>query len=100
MILIEDTGRIARVNIDGTEWYMSSEEYHIMKRRSFHFWPYNLKRLNPEPHSCARCLNRPIDFCTSDKRMIMHSLQKCPIWSWSQAAPFYDNSDCEAGEWL
>lgn len=36
---------------------------------SFHHLPYEQKRLNPQPHSCARCLNRPIDFCTSNDRV-------------------------------
>lgn len=133
MKLIEDSGRLARVEIDGTVWYMSSEEYRTMARKPFHFWPYRLKKLNPQPRSCARCLNRPIDFCSSNKRPInepqwmykpgvtqiqiydafmkdcltgtqdnedkLKIFRKCPNWSWSRAAPFYNNSECKAGEW-
>lgn len=108
MNLIEDSGRIAVVEIDGYEWHMSSEEYHIMQRRQFHFWPYDLKRLNPQLHSCARCANRPLDFCHTKERKapppnvdvwnIPHD-RACHCFSWSRAAPFYDVSDCERGRW-
>ena len=86
---------------------------------SFHHLPYKQKQHNPQPHSCARCLNRPVDFCNSNVRVntarwtlkkgvtnqemcdaIMaddHELEEslkeynpCPIDGWSRAAPFYE----------
>lgn len=79
MKLIEDSGRLALVEIDGTDWHMSSEEYEIMLMRQFHCWPYNLKQINPQPRSCARCLNRPIDFCKSKERTV-----KEPRWKYKE----------------
>ena len=46
LTLLEDSGRLALVEIDGTVWYLSSEEYWAMVRKPFHFWPHNLKRIN------------------------------------------------------
>jgi len=68
MRLIEDSGRIAIVEIDVIRWHMSSEEYYKMAHWSFHMWPHNLKRLNPQPHSCARCIHRPFQFQDTKKR--------------------------------
>ena len=50
-----------------------------MKQKSFHFRPYLHKKYNPQPHSCARCANRPIDFsCTFDS----HRTTPLPCWGW------------------
>lgn len=94
---------------------------------SFHHLPYEQKRLNPQPHSCARCLNRPIDFCTSNDRVntvpwtwkkgvaqteiisacmddnkeredSLKDFNPCPMGGWSRAYPFYTN-ECESGKW-
>ncbi|HUX55904.1 MAG TPA: hypothetical protein VMV77_02945 [Bacteroidales bacterium] len=79
MKLIEDTGWIAIVEIDGTAWHMASEEYRAMKNKPFHMWPHNLKRINPQPHSCARCIHKPIDFCHDDRRTNTTS-----PWTWKK----------------
>lgn len=108
MKLIEDSGKIALVEIDGTTWHMGSEEYRVMKDKPFHFWPYNLKRLNPQPRSCARCWNRPLDFSHTKERRApppnlnewnVPIMRSCPGGSWSKASPFYNNLGCVRGRW-
>lgn len=56
---------------------LNSQDITQLKRKPFHFWPYWLKRACPEAGSCALCLNRPIDFCDSDKR-----INQDPVWVW------------------
>ena len=98
MKFIEDTGRLAIVEIDGVYWYMTSEELHKMAFWAFRSWPHNLKRINPQPHSCARCIHRPFQFQDTKNRTCIPKIPPCPGWSWSKAAPYY-NIICEAGEW-
>lgn len=62
---------------DGKEYFLTMKELKTVKTKPFHFWPYELKRLLPQIHSCARCLNRPVDFSCSKKRMCM-----APPWVW------------------
>ena len=99
MKLIENTGHIAIVEIDGTKWHMGSEEYYIMNNWTFHMWPHNLKRINPMPHSCARCIHRPFQFQDTKKRMCIPPKAPCRQWGWTKAMPYYDNPDCPEGEW-
>ena len=101
MKLIRDSGPggIAHVEIDGVEWFMGSEEYNIMKNRRFFYWPYELKKINPMPHSCQRCKNRPVDFRTSNQRMFMPTVLPCRMHEWTRSAPFFDNPDCLEGDW-
>jgi len=99
MKLLEDSGRLALVEIDSIVWHMASEEYHAMRDKPFHFWPHNLKRINPQPHSCSRCIHRPFQFQDTKRRTCIPTIPPCPSWGCTRAAPYYDNSDCPAGEW-
>ena len=69
-ILIEDNGRTVRARIDGIIWHLGKEEFLKMINWKFSSWPSELKQINPADHSCARCINRPIDFCHTDKRIV------------------------------
>lgn len=100
MKLMEDSGQVAFVLIDGVEWTLSSKEYRTMLYQSLHRWPFHLKRLNPGEHSCARCIHRPIDFMHSTARTNTNTHNGvCRCGMWSRSAPFYDNFICEYGEW-
>ena len=104
MNLIEDSGKVAHVEINGREWCISSQEYRIMTTKSFHFWPYNLKEINPQEHSCASCHYRPIDFSydsqrTAPDREPGQPPHRCKTGAWSRAAPFYNNLVCKGGRW-
>ena len=99
MKLIENTGWVALVEIDGVEWSVTTEEYKIMCNRRFYYWPYELKTINPMPHSCQRCKNRPVDFRLSNKRTFLPPLAPCRSWGWTKTAPFFDNPDCDQGKW-
>ena len=77
MKLLELTPRLAVVELNGNEMYFTYEEYRIMRTQKFSAWPYHLKLINPQEHSCARCKNRPFDFCHSNRRQ-----QTGPAWWW------------------
>lgn len=79
MRLIEDSGRVALVDIDGREWCLASREYRTMITKRFHFWPYHLKEINPQPQSCARCILRPINFRKSKERTVTE-----PRWKYKE----------------
>lgn len=104
MRLIEDSGKVALVEINGLEWCLSSQEYRTMITKHFHFWPHHLKEINPQEHSCARCHYRPIDFSydtqrTAPPREQGQTPHRCKSWSWSRSAPFYNNFECKVGRW-
>ena len=98
MELLEDSGQLCIVCIEGVQWHMTTGEYLAMRRLPFHFWPHHLKRINPAPHSCARCINRPFDFQDTNRRTCT-PVPPCPNWGWTKSAPYYENIFCEFGEW-
>lgn len=94
-----ERGYFSKVEIYGKEWGMAKFELNIMEKRQFYYWPYFLKTINPQPYSCQRCKNRPVDFRLSGKRKFTPKILPCPIWWWTKSAPFFDNPNCECGEW-
>ena len=96
--LVGGYGTLVAVQIYGVRWGMSYGEYYKMCHIPFHYWPHNLKKICPSPHSCARCIHRPFNFQDTKKRTC-DPVPPCPNWGWSNAAPYYENKLCEAGEW-